>query len=98
SLSPTSTGQYASATGVKITTAETREGAEPQALGPPQTSLEGYFVSFVLTHQDQLSETELANRLGISRKSLWERRQRLKIPRRRITARFEPQSDPLRKS
>ncbi|MGA1674938.1 MAG: sigma-54-dependent transcriptional regulator [Pseudomonadales bacterium] len=98
SLSPTSTGQYASATGVKITTAETREGAEPQALGPPQTSLEGYFVSFVLTHQDQLSETELANRLGISRKSLWERRQRLNIPRRRITARFEPQSDPLRKS
>ena len=28
-----------------------------------------------------MSETELAKRLGISRKSLWERRQRLGIPR-----------------
>jgi biotin operon repressor len=30
-----------------------------------------------------MSETELAKRLGISRKSLWERRQRLGIPRRK---------------
>jgi two-component system response regulator HydG len=50
---------------------------------PDQTSLEDYFVSFVLAHQDQLTETELADKLGISRKSLWERRQRLNIPRKR---------------
>ena len=50
-------------------------------------SLEDYFVQFVLDNQDQLTETELASRLGISRKSLWERRQRLKIPRRRTRKR-----------
>lgn len=44
---------------------------------------ENDFMSFVLSLQDKLSETELAKRLGISRKSLWERRQRLGIPRRR---------------
>lgn len=46
------------------------------------SSLEDYFVQFVLDNQDKLSETELASRLGISRKSLWERRQRLGIPRK----------------
>ena len=46
-------------------------------------SLEDFFVSFVLENQDQFTETELASKLGISRKSLWERRQRLNIPRRR---------------
>jgi DNA-binding NtrC family response regulator len=45
-------------------------------------SLEEYFRQFVLAHQDRLTETELARRLGISRKTLWERRQRLGIPRR----------------
>jgi DNA-binding NtrC family response regulator len=49
----------------------------------PTMSLEDYFQHFVMSHQDQLSETELAKRLGISRKSLWERRQRLGIPRRK---------------
>ena len=48
-----------------------------------QTSLEDYFVSFVLANQDQCTETELAEKLGISRKSLWERRQRLNIPRKK---------------
>jgi len=43
------------------------------------------FQDFILMHQEQLSETELAKRLGISRKSLWERRQRMGIPRRRPT-------------
>jgi DNA-binding NtrC family response regulator len=47
------------------------------------TSLEDYFVRFVLDHEDQMTETEIAQRLGISRKSLWERRQRLGIPRKR---------------
>lgn len=56
---------------------------------PPETSgsLESFFVRFVLDNQDQLTETELASRLGISRKSLWERRQRLNIPRRRTRKR-----------
>jgi len=46
-------------------------------------SLEDYFEHFVLEHQDQMSETELAHKLGISRKCLWERRQRLGIPRKK---------------
>ena len=46
-------------------------------------SLEGYFRRYVLEHQDRMSETELARRLGISRKALWERRARLGIPRSR---------------
>jgi len=46
-------------------------------------SLEDYFQHFVLEHQAQMSETELAQKLGISRKCLWERRQRLGIPRKK---------------
>ncbi len=49
-------------------------------------SLEDYFQHFVLENQDRMSETELAQKLGISRKSLWERRQRLGIPRKKNTA------------
>ena len=63
---------------------------EPQALSETeatQTSLEDYFVRFVQDHQDQLTETELAEKLGISRKSLWERRQRLNIPRKKTRKR-----------
>jgi DNA-binding NtrC family response regulator len=45
-------------------------------------SLDDYFQRFVLDNQDQMSETELARTLGISRKSLWERRQKLGIPRK----------------
>ena len=45
-------------------------------------SLDDYFQRFVLDNQDQMSETELAKTLGISRKSLWERRQKLGIPRK----------------
>ena len=52
-------------------------------------SLEDYFQQFVLEHQDQMTETELASRLGISRKSLWERRQRMGIPRRKAGAETE---------
>ena len=72
---------------------------EPSAMQPAQTvasnprrlfqdpqedlSLEDYFTRFVLENQDAMTETELAQKLGISRKCLWERRQRLGIPRRR---------------
>lgn len=46
-------------------------------------SLIDYFQRFVLEHQDNMNETELARKLGVSRKCLWERRQRLGIPRTR---------------
>lgn len=52
-------------------------------------SLEDYFQHFVLEHQDHMTETELARKLGISRKCLWERRQRLGIPRRKSSVTSE---------
>jgi len=57
-------------------------------------SLEDYFQHFVLEHQDHMSETELAQKLGISRKSLWERRQRLGIPRKKQARRSSPDKIP----
>ena len=56
-------------------------------------SLEEYFVRFVTENQDQFTETELAGKLGISRKNLWERRKRHGIPRRR-TRKRGPRRDP----
>jgi len=47
------------------------------------TSLEDYFRDFVLQHQDRMTESDLAKALGISRKTLWERRSRMNLPRRR---------------
>ena len=46
-------------------------------------SLDDYIRNFVLEHQGALTETELARHLGISRKTLWEKRQRLGVPRKR---------------
>jgi DNA-binding NtrC family response regulator len=46
-------------------------------------SLDDYFISFVKKYQPQYNETELARMLGISRKNLWEKRQRLDIPSRK---------------
>ncbi|MCO4784291.1 MAG: sigma-54-dependent Fis family transcriptional regulator [Marinomonas atlantica] len=46
------------------------------------STLDDYFKHFVLTHQHKMTETQLAQSLGISRKSLWERRQKLNIPRK----------------
>ncbi|MDR9432793.1 MAG: response regulator [Spiribacter sp.] len=48
-----------------------------------ELSLEEYFRAFVKVHEKELTETELARRLGISRKALWERRQRLGLQRQR---------------
>ncbi len=50
---------------------------------PSELSLDDYFQHFVLENEDKMTETELALKLGISRKSLWERRQRLGIPRKK---------------
>jgi DNA-binding NtrC family response regulator len=67
---------------------------EDNAPESDHTSLEDYFVSFVTDHQDQLTETELASKLGISRKSLWERRQRLSIPRKKTRKRGPRRNTP----
>ncbi|MDE0179446.1 MAG: sigma-54 dependent transcriptional regulator [Gammaproteobacteria bacterium] len=61
--------------------------AQADAQRESSSSLEGYFLRFVLDNEDRLTETELAKALGISRKSLWERRQRLNVPRRRTRTR-----------
>jgi DNA-binding NtrC family response regulator len=60
----------------------------PQATPPPgdeeeDLSLLAYFKRFVLTHQDHMSESDLAAKLGISRKTLWERRLKHSLPRPR---------------
>ena len=46
-------------------------------------SLEAYFKAFVEEHQGEMNETQLAEGLGISRKALWERRQRMGMPKPR---------------
>lgn len=52
-------------------------------LGDMEESLEDYFHRFVLENQENMTETELAQKLGISRKNLWERRKRFNIPRKK---------------
>jgi len=59
-----------------------QETAQPVSPDPSKLSLDDYFQHFVLENQNQLSETELAKKLGVSRKCLWERRQKLGIPRK----------------
>lgn len=68
------------------TTAEAAPSAaaEPELAGS-DLSLEDYFQHVVLENQDQMTETDLARKLGISRKCLWERRQRFGIPRRKAS-------------
>lgn len=58
-----------------------RGAGQPVAQPRENLSLEEYFIRFVREHEGSLTETELARRLGISRKTLWERRQRFGIPR-----------------
>lgn len=60
-----------------------RSGKINQSDPNEDLSLEDYFQRFVLENQDKMNETELAKKLGVSRKCLWERRQRLGIPRRK---------------
>ncbi|MDI1480000.1 sigma-54 dependent transcriptional regulator [Polyangium sp. y55x31] len=61
--------------------AEEESRGAAQAQLPSDVSLEEYFRRFVLENQDTMTETELAKRLGISRKTLWERRQRMGLSR-----------------
>ncbi|WP_372613576.1 sigma-54-dependent transcriptional regulator [Halomonas sp.] len=74
----------ASRTVVTQPQADTENARVPEeSASDEDLSLEDYFQHFVLEHQDSLNETELAQKLGISRKNLWERRQRLGIPRKK---------------
>ncbi len=69
------------------TALESMRGPETSSTEPAENlSLEDYFQHFVLEHQEHMTDTELANKLGISRKCLWERRQRLGIPRKKTTS------------
>ena len=52
------------------------------ASGEDPASLTNYFTQFVLDNQSTMSETVLAEKLGISRKSLWQRRNKLGISRK----------------
>ncbi len=54
---------------------------------PEDLSLEDYFLKFVLANQDRMTETELAQKLGISRKALYEKRQKLDVPREKAKKR-----------
>jgi two-component system response regulator HydG len=54
---------------------------EPDEPETEDLSLEDYFQKFVIENQDHMTETELAQKLGISRKALWQKRQKLHIPR-----------------
>jgi len=45
-------------------------------------SLDDYFIRFVRENEENMTETELAKQLGVSRKTLWERRHKLGIPRK----------------
>lgn len=67
----------------KLLAIDVETEVEPTDSDVPQhdLSLEDYFQRFVLENQDHMTETELAEKLGISRKSLWERRQKLNMPR-----------------
>jgi DNA-binding NtrC family response regulator len=61
--------------------------SRPSPSAPPgeddDLSLTAYFRRFVLTHQDHMSESDMAAKLGISRKALWERRMKHALPRPR---------------
>ena len=69
----------------KLTTGQKSDLQNLQNTPQPieELSLKDYFQRFVLEHQDAMNETRLAKKLGISRKCLWERRQRFGIPRKK---------------
>ncbi|WP_028081749.1 sigma-54-dependent transcriptional regulator [Solimonas soli] len=56
---------------------------QPVAAGSDGHKLDDYFRNFVLANQHAMTESELARALGISRKTLWERRGKMNLPRSR---------------
>ncbi len=69
---------------IKVLSSRAKNIEDPQEDLP----LEDFFMRFVLEHQEYMTETDIAQKLGISRKCLWERRQKLGIPRKKQTAKF----------
>ncbi|MEH6577415.1 MAG: sigma-54 dependent transcriptional regulator [Amphritea sp.] len=65
---------------VKETSAQ--DNTRTDRIAQNNLSLDDYFQHFVLDNQESMSETALAKKLGVSRKCLWERRQKLGIPRK----------------
>ncbi len=56
-------------------------GQDTQTSADASLSLDDYIRRFVRDNEGQMNETEMARNLGISRKTLWEKRQRLGVPR-----------------
>ena len=56
---------------------EQREVSDSEVEGTAEETVE---------NQETMNETELARKLGVSRKCLWERRQRLGIPRKKASS------------
>ena len=48
----------------------------------PLLSLDDYTRRFIEVWQDRFTDTELAKRLGVSRKTLWEKRKKYGLPRK----------------
>ncbi|PIE41878.1 MAG: response regulator [Gammaproteobacteria bacterium] len=80
---PATSGNIGNITAMSIESTASSPAPPTDQSTEENLSLEDYFQRFVLEHQDQMTETELAQKLGISRKCLWERRQRLGIPRKK---------------
>jgi DNA-binding NtrC family response regulator/tetratricopeptide (TPR) repeat protein len=54
---------------------------EPQTAIARELSVEEYVKEFILAHQGDYTETQLAEKLGITRTNLWQKRKKLGIPR-----------------
>ncbi len=46
-------------------------------------SINDYIKTIVINHQNRYPDTELSKRLGISRKSLWEKEKKLEIDKKK---------------
>jgi len=55
--------------------------SETQAAVTRELSIEEYTKEFILSHQNRCNETELAEKLGITRTNLWQKRKKWKMPR-----------------
>ena len=89
-LDPAALKLHSSYTDPLIKTSSNTDNSSPedrknQGFQLEGTSLDDYLKSFVNFHQGKMTETQLASSLGISRKSLWERRQKLGIQRKSNT-------------
>ncbi len=65
----------------KLPNMDRNKARESAASSPQYLSIEEYTRRFILDHQDHLSDTEVAEYLGISRKTLWEKRKKWGLAR-----------------